>query len=126
MTTEIKSNIKNVNIQIPKQDYIVIPFAYMKDGERAKLDDDDLIYMTITKKSNSAESIIQKSLENGINYNDELQRYEIEINSEDTKNLDTITSYGYDITIYYGGNKPRQKVIGEFKIGKKYTLNEVS
>ena len=55
-----------------------------------------------------------------------MKKQEIEINSEDTKQLAMDIQYGYDITIYYGGNKPKQKVIGKIKIGKKYTLNEVS
>lgn len=123
---EIKSNVKEVNIEIPKQDYSIIPFVYMKNGEKTKLDENDLIYMTVKEDYSSEENEFQKSLDNGITYNDELQRYEIEINSNDTAELMINTDYGYDITIFYGGNKPKQKVKGQFKIGKKYTLNEVS
>ena len=98
----------------------------MKNGERAKLDEDDLIFMTVREDYSSEEIVFQKSIEDGITYNDELKRYEIEINSNDTAQLMMNNDYGYDITIFYGGNKPKQKVVGQLKIGKKYTLNEVS
>lgn len=121
----IKPKVKIVNIEIPKQDYTIIPFVYMRNGERTKLDDNDLIYMTTREDYSSKEIVFQKSLGNGITYNNELERYEIEINSNDTAQLMMNNDYGYDITIFYDGNKPKQKVVGQLKIGKKYTLNEV-
>lgn len=121
----IKPKVKIVNIEIPKQDYTVIPFVYVKNGEKAKLDEDDDIVMTIREDAYSEEYNLEKRLGNGITYNDDLQRYEIEINSEDTNNLVMLEPYGYDITIFYGKTKPKQKVIGQFIAGKKYSLIEV-
>ena len=114
--------IKNYNITIPKQDYQVIA---IKVGEGQKLSDNDLLFMTIKKYASDTNYIFQKSLENGITYNEETNKYEIVITSNDTKEMQMGTEYGYDITIYYDGDKPKQKVIGKFKIGDKYTLNEV-
>ena len=120
-------SIKKTNIELPKQDYLLIELTITNENEESiKLEENDLIYMTVRKDAGSGEIKFQKSLENGITFNEESKKYEIEINSEDTKDLITKTSYGYDITVYYDGNKPKQKVIGTLEIGKKYTLNEVA
>lgn len=118
-------SVTKYNIEIPKQDYYHISVSVKKDGELVKLNDNDLMFMTVKKNPYTSDIIFQKSLDNGITYNDETKKYEIEINSEDTKQLNMDNKYGYDITIYYNGDKPKQKIIGEFKIGKKFTLNEV-
>ena len=120
-------SIKKTNIELPKQDYLLIELTITNENEESiKLEENDLIYMTVRKDAGSGEIKFQKSLENGITFNEESKKYEIEINSEDTKDLKINTSYGYDITVYYNGNKPKQKVIGTLKIGEKYTLNEVA
>lgn len=121
----ISDKVKKINIEIPKQNYMIIPFAVTRDGEKIKLDDDDLIFMTVKSSYKNEEYKFQKSLNNGITYNEDTKSYDIEINSNDTKDLIMNHDYEYDITIYYGGNKPKQKVVGLFKVGKKYTLNEV-
>ena len=117
--------VKRIDIEIPKMDYQIIRLAIKKGDEVTKLDEKDEIYMTVKRHANNEEIKFQKTLENGITYNEETGKYEIEINSEDTKQLSMDTAYGYDITIYYEGDKPKQKVIGTLKVGKKYTLNEV-
>ena len=120
-------SIKKSNIELPKQDYLLIELTITNENEESiKLEENDLIYMTVRKDAGSGEIKFQKSLENGITFNEETKKYEIEIDSEDTKDLKINTSYGYDITVYYNGNKPKQKVIGTLKIGEKYTLNEVA
>lgn len=120
-------SIKKSNIKLPKQDYLLIELTITNENEESiKLEENDLIYMTVRKDAGSGEIKFQKSLEDGITFNEETKKYEIEINSEDTKDLKINTSYGYDITVYYNGNKPKQKVIGTLKIGEKYTLNEVA
>lgn len=121
-------SIKNYNIEIPKMDYQIIEIVLRENGIETTLDETDEIYFTVKRNANDISPIFQKSLNNGITYNEETHKYEIEINSEDTEKMqmgENAGIYGYDITIYYGGNKPKQKVIGHFKIGTKYTLNEV-
>lgn len=121
----IKSNVKHINIEIPKIDYLLIPMSIKENGELVQLGENDNLYLTIANSPNSKEYKIQKTLNSGITYNQETGKYEIEFTSEDTKNLSYNVKYGYDITIYYDGNKPKQKVIGTFKITDKYTLEEV-
>lgn len=116
---------KRYDIVVPKGDYLAIPFSIIVDGEKTKLDNGDLIFMTVSEGAGDKDFVFQKSLENGITFDNETQRYLIEIQHEDTKDINVGANLGYDITIYYGGNKPKQKVIGSFTIGKKYTLNEV-
>lgn len=118
-------SVKRIDIEIPKMDYQIISLAIKKDNEVTKLDEKDEIYMTVKRNAKNEEIKLQKSLANGITYNEETGKYEIEINSEDTKQLAMGATYGYDITIYYGGTKPKQKIIGTLKISNKYTLNEV-
>ena len=120
-------SIKKYDIEIPKLDYYLIRVGiYDNNGQLTTLGENDLIFMTVGLEPNINEYKFQKSLENGISYNPSSQKYEIVIDSSDTSDLEAGVNYGYDITIYYDGNKPRQKAIGGFKIGKKFTLNEVS
>ena len=121
----IQTDVKIYNIGIPKQDYMLLRMSIKENGVNVELGENDLLFMTIRTSANSEDYIIQKSLNDGITYNSELKKYEIEILSQDTKDLQYGKNYGYDITIYYNGNKPKQKAKGIFKITDKFTLNEV-
>lgn len=125
---------KKYDIEIPKMDYQIISIALIKkkideEGkeikEKVQLNENDLMFLTVRENEFSEDYIFQKSLEDGISYNSDTEKYDIEIKSDDTVNMEINKKYGYDITIYYDGNKPKQKSIGNFVIGKKYTLNGV-
>lgn len=118
-------SVKKYDIEIPKLDSSDIFFGIKQDGELIQLGENDLLYMTVSLKSGDTNYKIQKSLNSGITYDSALKKYKIEISSSDTANMQEGVMYGYDITIYYGGNKPKQQVVGSFKIGKKFTVNEV-
>lgn len=119
-------NTKEYEIEIPKMDYQIITLAIKNSiGELVKLNENDKMFMTVKKSYASSEVAFQKTLTDGIKYNEQTKKYEIEIKPEDTKGLNVNSLYGFDITIYYDGNKPKQKIIGNLKIGIKYTLNEV-
>ena len=119
--------VKKYDIEIPRLDFQVISVGIRDDeGNLTQLDNDDLLFMTVSLNSGDEEYKFQKSLSDGITFDAETNKYLIEIDSSDTENMQEGILYGYDITIYYDGTKPRQKVIGTFKIGKKYTVNEVS
>lgn len=120
--------VKQYDIEIPKMDYQIIEVSIKEDGQLIELGATDEIYFTVKKNPNDTTPILQKTLEDGITYNEDTGKYEIEIQSDDTKDMvmgEINGIYGYDITIYYGGTKPKQKVIGSLKISNKYTLNEV-
>lgn len=120
---------KRIDIEIPKMDYQILSLALYKNGNIVKLEENDEMYFTVKKSPYDETPLIQKSLSSGINYNSTTKKYEIEITSEDTQEFimgNVEGYYGYDITIYYSGNRPKQQAIGYFKITDKYTLNEVS
>lgn len=114
--------VKEYDITIPKQDYFPLPFHF-QSGK--KLNENDLIFMTVKRSVNDENYIFQKSLDNGITWDESKKRYLIEINSKDTKNMQMRSTYGYDITVYFNGTMPKQQVLGKLNIGEKYTLNEV-
>ena len=119
-------SVKQYDIKIPKFNYHIISIGILDENkDLVKLGPDDLIFMTVKHSPEDEEYKFQKSLENGITFNEQTHKYDIEIEYEDTKDLLYNTSYGYDITIYYDGNKPKQKVVGKFTISDKYTVNEV-
>lgn len=120
--------VKRYNIEVPKLDYFVLSVgikANAGDEQYTQLGENDLMFMTVSLKPGDTTYKFQKSLSSGIIYNSETGKYDITINSSDTADLSQGVEYGYDITIYYDGNKPKQKVIGTLKIGKKFTVNEV-
>lgn len=77
-------SIKNYNIEIPKMDYQIIEIVLRENGIETTLDETDEIYFTVKRNANDISPIFQKSLNNGITYNEETKKYEIEITSEDT------------------------------------------
>lgn len=122
-------SVKKYDIEIPKLDYYVLSLgikANPDDTEYVQLDNDDLMFMTVCLRPGDTTYKFQKSLSSGIAYDSATGKYNITIDSDDTEDLEQGVEYGYDITIYYNGTKPKQKVIGKFKIGKKFTVNEVS
>ena len=115
---------KIFNIEIPKMDYQIISLS-IKDGEElVPLLESDLLFMTVREYSFSDKIEFQKSLGNGIQYNDITKKYDIVITSEDTKNMEIDKEYGYDVTILFDGNKPKQKLVGYFKLTDKYTYSK--
>ena len=118
-------SVKTYDISFPKMDYIKISLSIKKNEENIKLNDSDLIFFTVRDKVYSEKVILQKALKNGIQYNQSTSKYEITIESLDTAKMDMNKKYGYDITVYFDGNKPKQQIIGDLILSKKYTLNEV-
>lgn len=117
--------VKQLDITIPKCDYLAIPFSIKKNNEKVELGEKDLLFFSVKIKDSDKEYVFQKTLNDGIIFDSEKNRYLIEIDYEDTKDLCIGTKLIYDITIYYNGTKPSQKVIGVLEIGRKVTLNEV-
>lgn len=113
--------MRQYNITMPKRTYRVISVAVRRNGDLIKLDDDDIMVMTVKKDCEDSYYKFRKSVGNGIRYNETTKLYDIEIESEDTKDCIVDIPYGYDITVFYGGNKPKQKAVGEFRVTKQYS-----
>lgn len=118
-------SVKNYDIKFPKQNYEKISIAFKENNEKIQLQENDLIFFSVKEHAYDKEYLIQKSLGNGISFNSSTQEYDIEITSNDTKNLLMNKKYGYDISVYYDGNKPKQKVVGCFELSDKFSVNEV-
>ncbi len=119
------NNIKKYDIVIPKCDYLAIPFSIKKNNERIKFGEKDLLFFSVKKKDTDENYVFQKTLNDGIIFDSTNNQYLIEIEYEDTKSLNIGSKLLYDITVYYDGIKPKQKVVGTLQIGLKITLNEV-
>ncbi len=113
---------KKYDIKIPKEDYQIISVGFLDTQKQlTPLGNDDLLFMTVRHSPEDEEFKFQKTLENGIVYNQDTGKYDITINSIDTKELLLNEEYGYDITVYYDGIKPKQKVVGKFIVTDKFT-----
>lgn len=121
-----ENKIKQVHIELPRQDYRLIELSITENGENVKLSENDKIFMTAKAKKDDLddEAIFKKWLGNGITYNESTKKYEIEIRSEDTINTYATQTLLFDIVVVCDG-KVKQKAIGDITIGNKYTL-EVS
>lgn len=117
--------MQELNITIPKCDYLAFPFTYRVDGKNTQLNKDDIIYFSIKKDLTDETYILQKTLGNGIDFDEKAQKYYVIFNYEDTEPMKMGVTYVYDLTIYYEGTQPSQKLYGTFKIGPKVTLNKI-
>lgn len=122
---DLKPNVEIYNITIPKIDYMIIKMSLKENEELVELDENADIVFSVSKSPDTTDYIFQKSLGNGITYDSENKKYLIEIESNDTKNLPLNKTYGYDITIYYTDDKPKQKAIGTFTVSDKFTMSKV-
>lgn len=118
-------SVKIYNIKIPQLDYQLINVSILENGSLVELEENDKIFMTVKKNYSCEDYIFQKSLDDGITYDEDTGKYQIEINSEDTENMIINKSYYYDIVIFYDSEKPKQKITGTFNVTAKYTTNEV-
>lgn len=83
------------------------------------------MWITFKESCNCVESLFQKTLDNGITFDGEYYKFQIE--SDDTSNL-AYGTYGFDIAIINeAGEKKTLSNNGELKIVKHYTMksNEV-
>ena len=82
------------------------------------------MWITFKKDESTKMCILQKTLENGIEYNKEDNYYRFQLKSEDTCSL-SYGTYGFDIAIINEiGDKKTLKKDGQLKIVKHYTHKE--
>lgn len=79
------------------------------------------MWITFKINSNYKDSIFQKTLDNGISFNEEDKYYRFQLEPEDTQNLNYGT-YGFDIAIINeAGKKKTLKKDGKLEIVEHYT-----
>ena len=111
-------------INFIRGDYYVYRFQIKNENkENIKLGDKDNLMFSMKKNYNSDDYILQKVLNNGIIWDEEMQCYAVIFEHEDTTNF-TVLSGVFDIVIIYEGTKPETHT-GKFELDKDVTRNEV-
>lgn len=103
---------------------------FNNDNEIIKFEDNAIVYFTVKENYENNEYLFQKTTNKGITYDEEKKNYIIEIETEDTKNLE-YKDYVYDITVVRNTglesayDKEKTTVlIGNLKIGYITTFEE--
>lgn len=109
-----------MNLKFPRGDYRKIIIKNLTE----QLSANDKLIMSVKKDVHSEDYLFQKTLDDGIEFNPLISSYEIEINNEDTKDLEMDTPYVFDIVIVYDGTKPRT-TFGNLTLTKEVTTDEV-
>lgn len=109
-----------MNLKFPRGDYRKIIIKNFTEP----LGESDKLIMSVKEDVYSDEYLFQKTLEDGIKFNTTIGCYEIEINNEDTKDLEMDFPYVFDIVVVYGGTKPRT-TFGSLTLTKEVTTDEV-
>lgn len=109
-----------MNLKFPRGDYRKIIIKNILEP----LEENDMLIMSVKENIHSEDYKFQKTLDNGISFNETINRYEIEINNDDTKDLEMDTLYVFDIVIVYEGTKPRT-TFGYLTLTKDVTTDEV-
>lgn len=107
-------------------DYFVIPVNTKKGESSYKLASNENIIFSLKRSSEEKDYVLQKSLNNGITWDNESERYLIEISHEDTKDLELCAEnvrFQYDVVVILQGNKPITKR-GSLTIKRDITRNE--
>lgn len=80
----------------------------------------DNLYITVKKNANSKEVLIQKTLESGIDYNNDDGYYYVTLKADDTSELDYGT-YGFDIELKTSAGLVKTLLIGSITLTEEYT-----
>lgn len=114
------------DIEMYRGDYKAIPLKFLKNSESYQLSSNENIYFSLKRHSFDDEYIFQKQLNNGIRWDNEKQKYIIEILPEDTKDLKLYAEcnvFQFDVVFMFEGNKPLTKR-GKLTIKRDITRNE--
>ena len=104
------------------------PIKINKNNESYQLQDDENIIFSLKRFSDDEEYVLQKSLNNGITWNETLQRYILRLEPEDTNNIDLYYEsrlYQYDIVVILKNNFVKT-IRGSLTIWKDITRNETT
>jgi hypothetical protein len=107
-------------MRIIRGDNEIIPFQRKTESDELIMEIPDKMYLTIKRNEYEKQALIQKTLENGITFED--GTYNVEFLPEDTDNL-SFGIYLYDIEIIKDGKKKTIKK-GEFVIDSEITHKE--
>lgn len=113
-------------IEMIRGDTLLIPVKITKDKENYQLQENENIMFSLKRFSGDEEYTLQKSLNNGIEWDDEKQRYIIKLEHEDTKDIELRyenKNFQYDIVVILSNNFVRT-IRGVLQIWRDITRNE--
>ena len=90
-------------------DYKIIPGKLTKNGQPYQLASNENIMFSLKKYSSDEDYVVQKELHDGIEWNEENQRYEIELLHEDTNDIELDCEsrvFQYDVVAILEETKP--------------------
>lgn len=79
------------------------------------------IYFTVKENANSSKVLLQKSIGNGIEYSEEIQKYVLKIEPTDTDNLEMNRIYGFDFEICAENGNFKRTFTGQLHLTNEYT-----
>lgn len=112
-------------IEMFRGDTLLIPVVIRKNNEPSQLQENQNLIFSLKKFSGDDEYILQKSLNKGITWDNQTQRYTIRIEHEDTKDMKLNYEskvFQYDVTIILGNFV--RTIRGTLKIKRDITRNE--
>ena len=106
------NNLKPYGFTLIRGDTYTITFFLYDNGQKIKLGENGQIFFTAKKNILDTNYVIQKTLSNGITFNESTLEYTITIESTDTDNLEPDLIYPYDIkTVISVGERKIKKTI---------------
>lgn len=113
-----------MDFEFTRGDTQILKFKILdQEGNECKASSTDKLYFTVKKSATSKKIAFQKTLGNGIVFNEEDGYYYITINSEDTSRL-SYTTYGYDLQIKTETGIVKTLQIGSITLTEEYTFKE--
>lgn len=112
-------------IEMFRGDTLLIPVIIRKNNIQSQLQENENIIFSLKKFSGDEEYILQKSLKNGITWDNQTQRYIIRIEHEDTKDIKLNYEskiFQYDVVIVLGNFV--RTIRGTLQIKRDITRNE--
>jgi hypothetical protein len=107
-------------MEITRGDYKTFRFERKNKNQEVIMEKPEKMYLTIKNNSYEKKALIQKTLDDGIEFEDGV--YRVTFLPEDTDNL-SFGDYIYDIEIINNG-KPKTIKVDEFVIDKEVTHKE--
>lgn len=79
------------------------------------------LYFTVKENANSKNVLLQKKIGNGIEYSEDIKKYVLKFEPQDTDNLEMNKIYGFDFEIVAENKKLKKTFTGQFHLTNEYT-----
>lgn len=103
-------------IEFPRGDYKSISITI--SGYAGTIEE---LYFTVKENANSKNVLLQKKIGNGIEYSEDIKKYVLKFEPQDTDNLEMNKIYGFDFEIVAENKKLKKTFTGQFHLTNEYT-----